>query len=87
MRPPPKRGFFQQHWIRLLAKRKKNSNRQHSPYNDLSLSLTRNRIESTFSAITGLMPKCIRAKTEKGFWIKVLFFVLAHMCKLGSKAG
>jgi len=52
--------------IDLIPKRKKNSNRKHSPEMDFLLSITRNKIETTFSAIISLMPRCIRAVTQKG---------------------
>ena len=68
--------------IKLLVKRKQNSKRQHGPYEELKLSLTRNRIETVFSAIVSLMPRCIRARTEKGFCLKVMFFILAYTIKI-----
>jgi len=69
----------------LLAKRKKNSRRQHNAYDELRISLTRNKIETTFSSISSLMPRCIRARTERGFCLKVLFFILAYTIKASVK--
>lgn len=68
--------------IRLISKRRKGIKRTHSLYNQLKLSITRNRIETVFSGITALMPRTIRAKTEKGFCLKVMFFILAYTVKL-----
>jgi hypothetical protein len=67
--------------IQVVAKRKKNSKRPHSPSTNFLLSLKRNRIETAFSSIVGLMPRCIRAATTKGFYLKVFFFILGHTMK------
>ena len=67
--------------ITLLPKRKKNSTRQNSAHEDFFLSLKRNRIETTFSSITHLMPRCIQATTSRGFFLKVLFFILGYTVK------
>lgn len=64
--------------IDLIPKRKKNSKRQHSPERDFVLSMTRNKIETAFSAITSLMPRCIRAVTQKGFYLKVFLFIFGY---------
>jgi Transposase DDE domain len=72
----------QERGIQLIPKRKKNAKRSHSPYDQLKLSLTRNRIETVFSGIVSLMPRYIRARTEKGFCLKVMFFILAYTIML-----
>ena len=78
--------FLKQEWaIHLISKRKKNAKRKHTSYDQLKLSLTRNRIETVFSGINALMPRCIRAKTERGFCLKVMFFILAYTIKLSIK--
>jgi IS5 family transposase len=64
--------------IDLIPRRKKNSKRQHPPERDFLLSMTRNLIETTFSAIVSLMPRCIRAVTQKGFYLKVFLFIFAY---------
>ena len=43
------------------------------------LNLARNRIETVFSSIISRMPRNIRARTEKGFYLKILFFILAYL--------
>jgi len=68
--------------ISLISKRKKNSRRKHGCYDELKLSLTRNKIETVFSSLVGMMPRCIRARTERGFCLKVMFFILAYTMKL-----
>lgn len=68
--------------ICLVAKRKKNSRRKHDPDKEWLLSITRNRIETTFSSIASLMPRWIRARTERGFCLKLMFFILACTIKL-----
>ena len=65
--------------IDLIPKRKKNSNRRHSPEREFLLSITRNKIETTFSVIVSLMPRCIRAVTQKGFCLKVFLFIFGYM--------
>lgn len=64
--------------INLVSTRKKNSKRRHLPEVDFILSMTRNRIETTFSAIISLMPRCIRAVTQKGFYLKVFMFIFGY---------
>ena len=64
--------------IELIAKRKKNTKRQHSLERGFLLSLTRNRIETAFSAIASLMPRCIRAVTQQGFYLKVFLFIFGY---------
>ena len=65
--------------ITLLSKRKSNLKRQHSFECNRQISLYRNRIETVFSSITSRMPRHIRSRTEKGFCLKILFFILAYM--------
>ena len=67
--------------IKLLPHRKKNSKRQHSLCEKLKLRLYRNRIETTFSSVTSLMPRCIRAKSKQGFFLKIYFFIIALSLK------
>ena len=68
--------------IAFIAKRKANAKRKHDAYSELKLSLIRNRIETVFSEIKSLSPRSIRAKTEKGFSLKIMFFILAYTVKL-----
>ena len=68
--------------IQLLAKRKANHKRQHSNKHKILLSKQRNSIESVFSCIVRRMPRYITARTERGFCLKVLFFILAYMVNL-----
>jgi hypothetical protein len=68
--------------ITLLPKRRNNLKRQNTGTQNFILSQKRNLIETVFSSITSRMPRHIRAKTEAGFCLKVLFFILAHLvCK------
>lgn len=68
--------------IRLVAKRRRNLRRQHPPESDFLLNMRRNRVESTFSGITSRMPRHIKVRTERGFLLKVLLFILAYMLNL-----
>src|SRR5688572_14009093 len=68
--------------IKLLVRRKKNLKRQNASEDEFFLSTKRNAIETVFSAIVSRMPRHIRARTEKGFCLKVLFFILAYMINL-----
>lgn len=65
--------------LRLIAKRRSNSRRPHGPQESLLLSQYRNRIETVFSGITSRMPRYIKARTERGFCLKVMLFILVYM--------
>ena len=68
--------------IKLLAKRKRNSKRQHQLNDEVLLITYRNLIETVFSSIISRMPRSIKARTEKGFCLKVVFFILVYMIQL-----
>ncbi len=70
--------------IRLVPRRKNNLTRQHSPSLEFILNNTRNRIETVFSSIVSRMPRYIRARTEKGFYLKILFFIIVHLFSILS---
>lgn len=65
--------------INLVPRRKKNQKRQHSASLEFILNCTRNRIETVFSSIISRMPRSIRARTEKGFYLKVTLFIIAYV--------
>jgi hypothetical protein len=65
--------------ITLLPKRRSGLKRQNTASQNFTLSQKRNLIETVFSSITSKMPRCIRAKTEAGFYLKVLLFILAYL--------
>jgi DDE family transposase len=67
--------------VQIIPKRKKNSRRMNEPFDDFLLSINRNKIETVFSSIVSLMPRCIRAVTAYGFYIKVFFFILGYTVK------
>ncbi len=75
--------LFEMSGVNLLPKRKATLKRQHSGTRGYLLSRTRNRIETVFSSIVSRMPRYIKARTEKGFYLKVLLFVLAYIICLG----
>lgn len=65
--------------IHLLAKRGcKAKNRIRSSREEKEISSKRQIIETTFSRITSLFPRQIKASTEKGFLTKIFCFVLAY---------
>ena len=64
--------------IQVIPKRKKNAKRQNTAIDDFFLSLKRNKIETTFSQIINLMPRCIRAVTAQGFCLKIFFFIFSY---------
>lgn len=72
--------------IRLVPRRKSNLTRQHSPSLEFILRNTRNRIETVFSSIVSRMPRYIRARTEKGFYLKISFFIIAHLFSILLKS-
>jgi hypothetical protein len=64
--------------IRLLAARKANSKRPHKPWVEYLISISRKRIEVSFSDIAKYLPKTIHAVTEKGFLIKLIAFIWGY---------
>jgi len=68
--------------IQLLARRKASHKRKHSSNNEKLITHQRNYIETVFSSIVRRMPRYITARTERGFCLKVLFFILAYMTNL-----
>lgn len=70
--------------IKLIPRRKNNLIRQHSQSLEFILNNTRNRIETVFSSIVSRMPRYIRARTEKGFYLKVSFFIIVYLFSILS---
>ena len=73
--------LFETSNIQLVPRRKVNSKRKNKGTDEFCLSLYRNRIETVFSSITSLMPRSIKARTSKGFFLKVFFFILGYVVK------
>ena len=72
-------NFLQEYkGIKMLVKRRSNLSRQNTK-EEKSLLQKRNKIETVFSAIVSRMPRSIKARTEKGFCLKIFFFILAYM--------
>ena len=71
-----------QNGISLVAKRKFNQKRQHSEELSQLLRKERNKVETVFSSIISRMPRYIKARTEKGFCLKIIFLILAYMINL-----
>ncbi len=64
--------------VALCPKRRRNLTRQHTTVQEYIHSKKRNLIETAFSVIVSKMPRQIKARTEKGFILKVIFFILAY---------
>lgn len=64
--------------IYLLAARKSNSKREHSPCLEYLITTARKRIETAFSDIAKYMPKRIHAVTDTGFLIKLIAFIWGY---------
>ena len=65
--------------IQLLAKRKQlNSKRKRLPEEEFRISSRRQIVETAFSCITSLLPRSIRASTERGFLLRVMTAILAY---------
>ena len=56
--------------------------RQHTPERERKLRYERNKLEIVFSSILSRMPRSNRARTEVGFCLKIIFFILAYMINL-----
>lgn len=65
-----------------MPKRKSNLKRQHSIVQEFLYLRKRNYVESVFSSIVSKMPRYIKVRTEKGFHLKVLLFILAYIIGL-----
>ena len=68
--------------LTLLAKRRSNSKRPHTPELERLISSRRQRIETTFSQITQLLPATIRARTQTGFMVRLMSAILAFSISL-----
>jgi IS5 family transposase len=68
--------------ISFLPKRRGNLKRQHNRIQEYIHSQKRNIVETVFSSIVSKMPRQIKARTEKGFYLKVIFFILAYFIGL-----
>jgi len=68
--------------IKMLVKRRSNLSRQNPPEDEFLLCMQRNRVETVFSAIVSRMPRHIKARTERGFCLKIFFFIFAYMINL-----
>jgi IS5 family transposase len=70
--------------IVLIPRRKKNMTKQHSRCREFVLNNIRNRIETVFSSIVSKMPRYIRSRTERGFYLKITFFIISHLFSILS---
>lgn len=68
--------------IHLIPKRKSCHKRQHSPEKNGLIKQFRNRIETVFSSVVSKMPRQIKARSERGFCLKVVFLILGYMFTL-----
>jgi len=73
--------------IRMLVKRRKNLKRQNNYNDNQLLKNERNYIETVFSSIVSKMPRHIRARIEKGFYLKIILFIFAYMFNLYVSLG
>jgi hypothetical protein len=58
--------------------RKPSAKRKDAPWMAYLKVCYRKQIESTISAITGLMPRALHCVSTQGFFIKVLLFIMAY---------
>ena len=65
--------------ISLIPKRKHNLKRQHPGPLEYILCQTRNYIETVFSSIVNKMPRYIKARTERGFYLKIFLFIMGYL--------
>lgn len=65
--------------IQLLARRKHpNSKRRRTREAEKTISSRRQIVETAFSCITSLLPRTIRASTDRGFLLRIISAVLAY---------
>ena len=68
--------------INMIIERRKCSKRSLTTEREYLLRRIRKKIETSFSLITGLFPRSIKAVTSVGFEIKIFNFILAYTIKL-----
>ncbi len=68
----------QDNGIQLLARRRLNSRRSRPAEQERGISSRRQIVETAFSCITRLLPRSIRARTSRGFVIRVMSAILAY---------
>ena len=61
--------------IKMVISRKSNSKRKHQPWQEYLISVSRKRIETSFSQISVMFPKIIYAVTVEGSLLKVVLFI------------
>jgi len=65
--------------ILLLAKRRKSMRKRlRSHEKEKQISSRRQIVETAFSCITNLLPRCVRAVSEQGFILRILSAILAY---------
>jgi hypothetical protein len=74
-------------WYYSVPRRKLNQKRSNAEEFEQMLRRERNKIETVFSSITSRMPRYMKARTENGFCLKILFSILAYMINLYHPAG
>ena len=70
----------------LFALRKKNSRVPFNQATENWIKKTIQQIETTFSLIARLMPRCLSARTTRGFETRIFLFILACTLELGKNA-
>jgi len=65
--------------VTFEPKRKQNMKRQISRVREYLHASKRNKIETVFSMIVSKMPRSIKARTEKGFLLKTVLFILSFL--------
>ena len=65
--------------IFFQPKRKQNMKRQISGASEYLHASKRSMVETVFSVIVSKMPRSIKARTEKGFLLKTVLFILAFL--------
>lgn len=72
--------------IKLMVKRKhRNSSRARTPAEERHIGSSRQIVETAFSCITNMLPRCLRARTDQGFKIRLMGAILAYsLGHLGS---
>jgi Transposase DDE domain len=76
--------FLREAGIDLVVQRKQNSKRPHTASKAYLQQVNRKRIETTFSGITSYLPRRIHATSAKGFYLKLLLFILAYCAETAN---
>ena len=74
--------LFKKNQIRILAQRRKNLKRQHSPEENKRIKKYRKRVETAISAMIRKFPRAFYVRSLRGFQLRAILCIIAPMLSL-----